>query len=114
LTRVYKILSRAEWDDALEKGAFEGSAPDRADGFIHLSSADQAPETARRWFHGQRDLIVLSLDADDLGLNLKWEASRGGALFPHFYGRLDCDKVIEARSAPLDREGVPQLGFLAP
>jgi uncharacterized protein (DUF952 family) len=114
LTRVYKILSRTEWNDALSKGAFEGSAIDRADGFIHLSAADQAVETARRWFHGREDLVVLSLDTNDLGPELKWEPSRGDALFPHFYGRLACDKVVDVRPAPLDGDGLPQLGFLAP
>lgn len=114
MTRVYKILGRAEWETALARGVFDGSAVDLADGFIHLSTADQAEETARRWFHGQPDLMILALESDALGEALKWEPSRGGALFPHLYGPLDCDRVIEARPAPLGDDGLPSLGRLAP
>ena len=81
--RIYKILSRAEWAQAQAAGVFAGSAVDHADGFIHFSTAAQAPETARRHFAGQSDLVVLAIEADDLGAALVWEPSRGGDLFPH-------------------------------
>ena len=97
MTLIYKILSRAEWERALADGWFLGSEVDAADGFIHFSTAAQVVETARRYFAGQRDLVVFSVDADGLGDSLKWEPSRGGALFPHRYSPLDCGKVIEAR-----------------
>lgn len=86
---------------------------DRADGFIHFSTADQARETARRHFRGQQDLLVLTVDADALDGDLKWEPSRGGALFPHLYAPLACARVIDARPAPLGADGVPDLGVLA-
>ena len=86
---------------------------DLADGFMHFSTVEQAQETARRHFAGQADLIVLAVDAGALGAALKWEPSRGGALFPHLHGPLDCASVIEARRAPLDADGVPDLGVLA-
>jgi uncharacterized protein (DUF952 family) len=92
---------------------FEGSPVDLADGFIHFSTAAQAQETARRHFTGQADLVVLALDAEALGANLKWEPSRGGDLFPHLYGPLDLAKVLAVTEAPLDADGVPQLGTLA-
>lgn len=114
MTRIYKILGRAEWEAALARGVFEGSAVDLADGFIHLSAADQATETARRWFRGQPSLIVLTLDTEAFGPELRWEPSRGGALFPHLYGPLDCDMVVEARDAPLGDDNIPILGRLAP
>jgi len=112
LTRIYKILNRIEWERALANGRFEGSAVDLADGFIHFSTADQAGETARRYFQGQADLMVLVVAAEDLGEALRWEPSRGGALFPHLYEPLACDLVIEARAAPLTDEGGPDLGDL--
>jgi uncharacterized protein (DUF952 family) len=98
---IYKILSRAEWRDALAKGALEGSAADRRDGFIHFSTADQLGETARRHFSGQEDLVVLAVPAEALGGDLKWEASRGGALFPHLYASLACALVTRARPVSL-------------
>ncbi len=111
--RIYKILSRSEWTQAQAAGVFEGSAVDHADGFIHFSSAAQAAETARRHFAGQADLVVLEIEAGDLGAALVWEPSRGGDLFPHLYGPLATDKVRAVTDAPLASDGVPQLGKLA-
>ncbi len=111
--RIYKILARAEWTQAQAAGVFAGSAVDLADGFIHFSTAAQAAETARRHFAGQADLVVLEIEADDLGQALVWEPSRGGALFPHLYAPLSVDKVLAVTEAPLAQDGVPQLGSLA-
>lgn len=111
--RIYKILARAEWNEARETGSFKGSAVDLADGFVHFSTAAQAAETARRHFAGQADLVVLEVEAGDLGEALAWEPSRGGDLFPHLYGVLPADKVLAVTEAPLDEGGVPQLGDLA-
>ena len=112
MSRIYKILPRAEWDAARAAGVFTGSAIDRQDGYIHFSTADQAQETARRHFRGQAGLVVLELEAGDLGPPLKWEPSRGGALFPHLYGVLDASLVRAVAEAPLDPDGVPQVGGL--
>lgn len=111
--RIYKILGRAEWAAAEASGVFEGSAVDHADGFIHFSTAAQAGETARRHFAGQADLVVLEIEADDLGAALVWEPSRGGDLFPHLYGVLETSKVLARREAPLGADGVPVLEGLA-
>ena len=111
---IYKILTAAEWAAAQAAGRFDGSPVDLKDGYIHFSTAAQAQETARRHFHGVADLVVLAIDADTLGDALKWEPSRGGDLFPHLYGPLDPSLVIAVTKAPLDADGVPQLGDLAP
>ncbi|MGA0605487.1 DUF952 domain-containing protein [Phenylobacterium sp. VNQ135] len=113
MTRIYKILPRADWTRAQAVGRFEGSAVDLKDGFIHFSTGLQAQETARRHFAGQDDLVVLEIEGDDLGPALKFEPSRGGDLFPHLYGLLDVGHVRAVTDAPLDAEGVPQLGPLA-
>lgn len=112
MTRIYKILAAAEWAAAQAAGRFEGSAVDRADGYIHFSTAAQAGETARRHFAGQAGLVVLEVEADDLGEALRWEPSRGGDLFPHLYGALDTALVRSVRAAPTGPDGVPQLGDL--
>lgn len=111
MTLIYKILSRAEWQAAQAAGQLDGSAVDLADGFIHLSGADQAQETAARWFAGQADLVLLGVDAQALGEALKWEASRGGALFPHLYRPLRVSEVVTQTPLTLDADGVPQLGL---
>ena len=113
MSRIYKILPRTDWEAARAAGRFAGSAVDLQDGYIHFSTAAQAQETARRHFHGQADLVVLAVEADDLGEALRWEASRGGALFPHLYAPLDAARVIAVAEARLDADGVPQLGDLA-
>jgi uncharacterized protein (DUF952 family) len=110
--RVYKILSGAEWEAAKAVGRFEGAAIDLTDGFIHLSTAAQAQETARLHFAGQAGLVLLRLDAERLGAALKWEPSRGGQLFPHLYGPLDCAAVDAVTPAPLGADGTPRLGEL--
>ena len=114
MTYVYKILSRDAWAAAERAGRFEGAGIDLADGYIHLSTASQAPGTARLHFAGQSDLVLLRIDADALAPALKWEPSRGGQLFPHLYGPLDCALVEAVTPIPLDDAGVPQLGELAP
>jgi len=113
LSRIYKILDRAEWEAAMAARRFEGSVVDRADGFIHFSTAAQAAETARRHFAGREDLVVVAVEADDLGPALKWEPLRGGDLFPHLYAHLDAFLVREVTEAPLGPDGVPQVGPLA-
>lgn len=86
---IYKILPREEWETAVAAGVFNGSAVDLADGFIHFSAFDQVAETRKRHFAGQRDLVLVAVETEPLGEALKWEVSRGGALFPHLYGPLD-------------------------
>ncbi len=85
---------------------------DRKDGFIHFSTRDQLAATARRHFAGQQDLVVLAVEAAALGSALRWEPSRGGALFPHLHGPLDCARVLSVSAAPLDDEGTPFLAGL--
>lgn len=113
MSRIYKILSQGEWLAAEAAGRFEGSAVDLADGFIHFSTAGQAAETARRHFAGRDGLVVLAVESEDLGADLKWEPSRGGDLFPHLYGALRASLVRQVTPAPLGEDGVPQLGHLA-
>ncbi len=100
MSLIYKILPRAEWEAACEGGAFLGSPLDVKDGFIHFSAADQWAETLAKHFAGQTDLLLVAVEADALGPGLKWEASRGGALFPHLYGALPTDLAVSVVTVP--------------
>lgn len=102
---VYKILGVEEWRAAEIGGAFFGSEVDRRDGFIHFSDASQSAETAAKWFAGRADLVLVAIDADRLGANLKWERSRGGQLFPHLYAPLPLKSVVWMRPLPLGPDG---------
>ena len=102
---IYKILRRPEWDAFRAAGRTLGVAVDLADGFIHLSTAAQVAETAAKWFADESDLVLVAFDADRLGPALKWEESRGGALFPHLYRALDMAEVVWDKSLPLGATG---------
>ena len=97
MSLIYKILSSAEWTAALAIGRFEGSGIDRADGFIHFSTADQWRETLRLYFAGRSDLVLVGVQTEALGDELKWEPSRGGALFPHLYGPLPTALAVSVK-----------------
>jgi len=97
---LYKVLRAAEWNQAQAQGVFNGSPDDRRDGFIHLSTRAQLGGTLDRHFAGEAGLIVLEIAAERLGVTLKWELSRGGALFPHVYGALPLDAVIRSVAIP--------------
>ena len=111
---VYKICTRTEWETALACGRFKGSAVDVADGFIHFSTAEQAGETARRHFAGQRGLVLVAVDTETLDGALKWEPSRGGDLFPHLYAALPVAAAIWAKDLPLGVDGAHDFPDLEP
>ena len=106
-TLVFKICPAQDWSDAEAAGVYSGSADDRRDGFIHFSTGEQLAGTAAKYFRGQTGLALVAFDAEALGPALKWEASRGGALFPHLYGDLDPRLAKWVRPLPLDNTGVP-------
>jgi uncharacterized protein (DUF952 family) len=111
---VYKICERALWRGAEAEGAFAGSAVDMRDGYIHFSTAEQVPETAARHFAGIDDLLLVAVDATALGQALRWEPSRGGALFPHLYGALPLSAVRWVRELPRGPGGRHVIPELAP
>lgn len=102
---IYKITPRVAWEEAERNRQFEGAAIDLQDGYIHFSTADQVAETAAKHFAGQDDLLLVAVDAGSLGDDLKWEVSRGGALFPHLYAHLLMTSVLWARAMPLSDDG---------
>lgn len=103
---AYKLVARQEWETAIANGPYGGSAVDRADGYIHLSGADTLQETARKYYAGQTDLLLLAIDLDTLGSTVVWEPSRGGALFPHIYGSLPTRAVRTSRRLQVSDAGV--------
>ncbi|MBJ2152132.1 DUF952 domain-containing protein [Paracoccus sp. IB05] len=102
---ILKIFRRPEWDAFRAAGETAGAPVDLADGYIHFSTPSQAAETAAKHFSAESDLVLVACNADRLAPDLKWEESRGGALFPHLYRNLRLADVVWDKSLPLGATG---------
>jgi uncharacterized protein (DUF952 family) len=110
---IYHICRQDEWDAAQRRGRYDGSSQDAADGFIHFSTGSQVAASAAKHRAGQSGLVLIVVDPAPLGDALRWEPSRGGALFPHLYGPLPLDAVVRTHDLPLGADGrhaFPPLG----
>lgn len=103
---IYHLARQADLASARELGAYLGSEADRTDGFLHFSTAAQIKESAAKHRAGETGLVLLAVDAGSLGDRLRWEPSRGGALFPHVYGAVDLTSIIRTAELPLDASGL--------
>jgi uncharacterized protein (DUF952 family) len=112
---VYKLCPGPDWLACQRTGYLPRSPVDVRDGFIHLSAAHQAQETAAKHFRGQAGLVLLEVDPARLPEGaLRWEVSRGGQPFPHLYGELPHAAVVRALAAPLDEHGIPRVSLAEP
>jgi len=107
---IYKIATRADWDAAVTAGELTGTPVDIADGYIHFSTAQQLAETLSKHYRGQSGLVLAVIDPDLLPIPLKWEPSRGGALFPHLCALLPISAVIGHRELNAQADGSFDLG----
>lgn len=113
MTLIFHMARSAEWEAAEVAGFYQGAAEDRADGFIHFSTATQVRESAAKHRAGETGLILLACASDALGDDLKWEPARGGELFPHLYGSVPLSAVVWAKPLAVDADGMhifPDLG----
>jgi uncharacterized protein (DUF952 family) len=107
---VYKIVETVEWQKAETNGSYAGSADDRRDGFIHLSTSSQLAGTLARHFAGRDGLVLVAIEAAKLAGKLKWEPARNGELFPHFYGALPVGAACWVRPLPRGAHGCHEIG----
>ncbi|SEQ47302.1 DUF952 domain-containing protein [Thalassovita taeanensis] len=98
---IYKIFRAPEWAELVKMGETPGAPVDVADGYVHFSTAKQVAETVTKHFADEDNLMLLALEADTLGDALRWEPSRGGALFPHLYRALRTADVLWSKALPL-------------
>lgn len=105
MATIYKITTAEAWDAAVAAGVFAGAAVDLADGFIHFSTAGQVRETASRHFAEQQGLVLVAFNDAAFGDDLRYEPSRGGALFPHLYAPLDPALALSAMPLPVGADG---------
>lgn len=109
---IYKICASTHWQAAKHDGVLRGTADDLRDGYIHFSAADQVAETLAKHFAGQDDLVLIAVAAQELGPALRWERSRGGALFPHLYAELPVNAVRWVKPLPLGADGGHEIPAL--
>jgi uncharacterized protein (DUF952 family) len=109
---IYKIFRRSEWTAFGAAGTTLGAPIDLQDGYIHFSTAAQLAETAAKHFAADSDLVLLALESGRLGAALKWEPSRGGALFPHLSRTLAMDEVLSVHPLPMNSDGMHDFGDL--
>ena len=104
-THIYKVTSRALFEDSRAAGRFLGMPVDHADGYLHFSTADQLRETLRLYFAGQADLVLFAVASADISGALRWEPSRGGQLFPHLFGDLPMRLVGNSATIAVAADG---------
>ena len=100
---VYKIVPGALWRASESTGTFTGSPVDVLDGYIHLSTGQQVRETAARHFAGVDGLLLVAVAIG--ALDVRWEPSRDGDLFPHLYGSLPVSAVSWVVALPIGPDG---------
>jgi uncharacterized protein (DUF952 family) len=93
---IYHICPRSDWLTAQETGFYTVPSLE-TEGFIHCSFAAQVQESLQLHFQGQTDLLLLKIDPTRLTPTLRQEASRKGELFPHLYGPLNLEAVVETK-----------------
>ncbi|WP_084264911.1 DUF952 domain-containing protein [Sneathiella glossodoripedis] len=113
MTTIFHMADKDAWAEAVSRGSYPGTPMDQEDGFIHMSTAETIVESAAKHRKGVTNLLLLVIDAEELGEKLVWEPARGGILFPHLYEDLDPEKVRKVVPLPLGDDGrhiFPDLG----
>lgn len=101
---IFHIAERAYWDEATKSGTYRRSTRGRSleeEGFIHCADEHQVPGVAAAFFAGCSDLLLLVIDPAKVSAELRREQPAGtDQHFPHIYGPLNVDAVVEARPFP--------------
>jgi uncharacterized protein (DUF952 family) len=102
---IYHITTREQWDEAVREGIYQPTSLS-TEGFIHCSYQQQVQDSAQRYFSGQNDLLVLCIEPELLRADVREENAPGSQeKFPHLYGALNLEAVIEVQPLLTDEEG---------
>jgi len=102
---LYHLALAGDW---AEPGDYTMSTIGRSladEGFVHCSFADQVQRTADRFYRGRADVVLLVIDSDRLTSPVRVEDAGGGESFPHVYGPITRDAVLQAMPVPLLEDG---------
>jgi uncharacterized protein (DUF952 family) len=95
MNTILHITQRLQWETAKNLGSYRGDTLD-TEGFIHCSTAAQMIGSANRFFKGQQDLVILVIDRDLVQPVVRDEGAEANNLFPHIYGALNIEAVVQA------------------
>jgi uncharacterized protein (DUF952 family) len=101
---IYHIAIRAEWNTALEQGAYTISSLEN-EGFIHCSRADQVAKVANSYFKDVPNLVLLHLAVEKLATELRWEPVEDD-LYPHIYGPINLEAVTQTQDFLPGEDGI--------
>lgn len=93
---IYHLARREDWDTDPAQPYTTSTLGRTLDevGFIHCSFHRQVRETARRFYTGVGDVVVLTIDPSRVGAPVREENLGGGDAFPHLYGPLPREAVV--------------------
>jgi len=95
LNTLLHLCPLSEWQAAQEQGEYRAASLAR-EGFLHCSTPAQVAATANRFYHGQHGLVLLTIDRRLVRPEIRFEPA-DGSLFPHIYGPLNLDAVVEVQ-----------------
>jgi len=108
---LFHITTREHWKEYQNDGRYEPESLEQ-EGFIHCSSGSQVSETANRLFSDKDEVLLLVIDVSTLGENIKYEEdSESGEKFPHIYGPLNTNAVIDKIDIRAEKDGTFDVGF---
>ncbi|MDI1242390.1 MAG: DUF952 domain-containing protein [bacterium] len=102
---IYHIVLPEIWERAKHNSTYAAESLE-SEGFIHCSYEDQLDGVIGRYYSDAPDLVILKLDVNKLTSKLVSEPSTGGEVYPHIYGPINLDAVVEVRTRS-DSDRVP-------
>jgi uncharacterized protein (DUF952 family) len=109
MNTILHITHKQEWENAKNLGTYCSNTLE-SEGFIHCSTIAQLIGSANRFFKGQKDLVILKIDADRVKPEIRYEGAEINNLFPHIYGGLNIDAV----TGLIDLKSHPDGSFILP
>lgn len=106
---IYKIVGKDFWEKSQGEQNLPPMPIDEADGYMHFSTASQLAKTLELYFAGQAGVVILAVEVAGLAQALKWEASRGGDLFPHLYASLPMSTISRIEHIDVPASGPCEL-----
>jgi uncharacterized protein (DUF952 family) len=101
---IYHITTRSAWLKAKAAGFYSPPSLE-AEGFIHCSRSEQVLAVANALFRAREDIVLLKIALDRLNASVQEECTESGALYPHIYGPLNCDAVVDVSDLLPDAKG---------